>query len=144
MVIVTGMHELVDPARCRIWSGHNRDYAALNQRACADLIESLRAQGRQEVPAIVRRVTGDPDHAFEVVCGARRHWSVTWLRAHGDAGFRFLVEPREMSDEEAFRVADLENRSRKDLRTTNAPPTMPGRSRPTMPAASSAWPNGCK
>ena len=50
-----------------------------------------------------------------MVCGARRHWSVTWLRAHDYPGFRFLVEPREMSDEEAFRVADLENRSRKDL-----------------------------
>src|SRR5206468_1996411 len=29
--------------------------------------------------------------------------------------FKFLVEPRELSDEEAFRVADLENRSRRDL-----------------------------
>ena len=29
--------------------------------------------------------------------------------------FRFLIEPRELSDEEAFRLADLENRSRKDL-----------------------------
>ena len=112
---VTRVHELVDPARCRIWAGHNRDYAALNEAACADLIESLKAQGRQEVPAIVRRVADDPEHDFEVVCGARRHWSVTWLRTHDHPELRFLVEPRELSDEEAFRVADLENRSRKDL-----------------------------
>lgn len=112
---VTRVHELVDPARCRIWAGHNRDYAALNETACADLIESLKAQGRQEVPAIVRRVTDDTAHEFEVICGARRHWSVAWLRAHDYSEFRFLVEPRELSDEEAFRVADLENRSRKDL-----------------------------
>lgn len=112
---VTRVHELVDPVRCRIWTGHNRDYSALNEAVCGDLLESLRAQGRQEVPAIVRRVTGDPDCEFEVICGARRHWSVTWLRAHDYPDFRFLIEPREMSDEEAFRVADLENRSRKDL-----------------------------
>lgn len=112
---VTRVHELVDPARCRIWAGHNRDYSALNETACSDLLESLKAQGRQEVPAIVRRVAGDPQHEYEVVCGARRHWSVTWLRAHDYPEFRFLVEAREMTDEEAFRVSDLENRSRKDL-----------------------------
>jgi len=112
---VTRVHELIDPGRCRIWAGHNRDYAALDENVCADLIESLRAQGRQEVPAIVRRVLGDAAHEFEVICGARRHWSITWLRSHDYPDFRFLVEPREMSDEEAFRVADLENRSRKDL-----------------------------
>jgi len=112
---INRMHELMDPARCRIWAGHNRDYAALNEAVCADLIESLRAQGRQEVPAIVRRVTDDPAYEYEVICGARRHWSVTWLRAHDYPEFRFLIEPRELSDEEAFRVADLENRSRKDL-----------------------------
>ncbi len=113
--LVTRTHELVDPARCRIWEGHNRDYSGLDAEACADLIESLRAQGRQEIPAIVRRVTGDPACDFEVVCGARRHWSVTWLRAHDRPELRFLVEPRELSDEEAFRVSDLENRSRRDL-----------------------------
>ena len=112
---VTRVHELVDPVRCRIWEGHNRDYAALDETACADLIESLRAQGRQEVAAIVRRVAGDPAHDFEVVCGARRHWSVSWLKQHDYPDFRFLIEPRELTDEEAFRVADLENRSRKDL-----------------------------
>ena len=109
------VHELVDPARCRIWAHHNRDYAALTAENCADLIDSIKAQGRQEVPAVVRRVSGDPDHAFEVVCGARRHWTVTWLRAHDYPELKFLVEPRELTDEEAFRIADLENRSRQDL-----------------------------
>jgi ParB family transcriptional regulator, chromosome partitioning protein len=113
--VVTRVHEFVDPARCRIWAGHNRDYAALDENNCSDLLESLRAHGRQEVPAIVRRVTDDPAVDFEVVCGARRHWSVSWLRRNGYPEFRFLVEPRELTDEEAFRVADLENRHRKDL-----------------------------
>ena len=113
--LINRSHEAVDPAICRIWEGHNRDYEALNEEVCGDLLESLRAQGRQEVPAIVRRVVGNPQFKFEVICGARRHWSVSWLRAHGQPAFQFVVEPRELSDEEAFRVADLENRSRKDL-----------------------------
>ena len=112
---VTRVQEFVDPARCRIWEGHNRDYAALTPENCADLIESFRAQGKQEVPAIVRRIGGDADYAYEVICGARRHWTVSWLRANNFPEFRFLVEPRELTDEEAFRLADLENRNRRDL-----------------------------
>jgi ParB family transcriptional regulator, chromosome partitioning protein len=113
--VTTRVHESVDPAICRIWSGHNRDYPSLNEEVCADLITSLRAQGRQEVPAIVRRVTDHPAFRFEVICGARRHWSVSWLRKHDYPDFKFVIEPRELTDEEAFRIADLENRSRKDL-----------------------------
>lgn len=113
--VVNSPQELVDPARCRIWARHNRDYAALSEARCADLIESLLAQGRQEVPAIVRRVADDPAHDFEVICGARRHWSVAWLRAHNHPEIRYLVEIRDLTDEQAFRVADLENRARADL-----------------------------
>lgn len=112
---ITRVQELVDPACCRIWEGHNRDYGALDQETCADLIESFKAQGRQEVPAIVRRVDNDPTHTYEVVCGARRHWTVSWMRTHSYPEFKFLIEPRELTDEEAFRVADLENCSRRDL-----------------------------
>lgn len=112
---VARIHESVDPAVCKIWDGHNRDYSALNEETCRDLIDSLRAQGRQEVPAIVRRLKGDAGFSYEVICGARRHWSVAWLRAHDRPDLKFLVEPRELNDEEAFRIADLENRSRSDL-----------------------------
>ena len=112
---ITRMQEFVDPARCCIWEGHNRDYAALNEANCADLIEGLRSQRKQEVAAIVRRISGDPAHDFEVICGARRHWTVSWLRANSFPEFKFLVEPRELTDEEAFRLADLENRHRRDL-----------------------------
>ncbi|WP_257551706.1 ParB/RepB/Spo0J family partition protein [Sphingopyxis sp. DBS4] len=107
--------ELVDPARCRIWERHNRDYAALNEERCADLIETIVAQGKQEFPAIVRRVTGDPDHDYEVISGARRHWTVSWLRANNYPDIRYLIEIRSLTDEQAFRVSDLENRAREDL-----------------------------
>ena len=107
--------ELVDPARCRMWSAHNRDYAALNEERCADLITSLKAQGKQEVAAIVRRLENDEQFDFEVISGARRHWSISWLRKNNYPEFRFLVEIRVLSDEEAFRLSDIENRAREDL-----------------------------
>ena len=69
--------QLVDPARCRMWARHNRDYDLLDEASCADLLESLRAQGEQEFPAIVRRVEDDPAFDYEVICGARRHWAVS-------------------------------------------------------------------
>jgi ParB family chromosome partitioning protein len=55
------------------------------------------------------------DYEFEVICGARRHWSISWLRSHNYPDFKFLVDVREIGDEEAFRLADIENRARDDL-----------------------------
>ena len=107
--------KLVDPARCRMWERHNRRYDLLNESVCGDLLESLRSQGEQEFPAIVRRVEGDPDYDFEVICGARRHWAVSYLKNVEHRDIRYLVEERELTDEQAFRLADVENRSRKDI-----------------------------
>jgi ParB family chromosome partitioning protein len=117
----------VDPARCRMWARHNRRYDLLDEQSCADLIEGIRAQGGQEFPAIVRPLPRDgaggaadpaddgPEHDWEVICGARRHWTISWLRANGYPRFRFLIEVRELDDEEAFRLADIENRDRRDI-----------------------------
>jgi ParB family chromosome partitioning protein len=105
----------VEPERCRMWERHNRRYELLNDTRCADLIEGFKAQGQQEFPAVVRRVNDDPDHQYEVICGARRHWTVAWLRAHSYRQFKFLIEIRDLSDEEAFRLGDIENRDREDI-----------------------------
>lgn len=107
--------KLVDPARCRMWARHNRRYDLLSPIVCADLLESLRAQGVQEFPAIVRRVEDNADFDYEVVCGARRHWSISYLRNVEHREIRFLIEERELTDEAAFRLADVENRSRLDI-----------------------------
>lgn len=104
----------VDPSECRMWERHNRDYALLNEENCRDLIDGIKAQGRQEFAAVVRPID-DPDYKYEVICGARRHFAVSWLRANNYTQFKYLVEPREMSDEEAFRLADIENREREDI-----------------------------
>ncbi len=104
----------IDPAACCMWQRHNRDYALLNEDNCRDLIDGIRAQGRQEFPAIVRR-SPDPLYEFEVICGARRHFAVSWLRANNYPQFKYLIEVRDLSDEEAFRLADIENRDREDI-----------------------------
>jgi ParB family transcriptional regulator, chromosome partitioning protein len=106
---------LVDPARCRMWARHNRAYSLLTADSCADLLDSLRAQGEQEFPAVVRRVADDPNIDWEVICGARRHWSVSYLRNVEHRDIKFLIDERVLSDEAAFRLSDLENRARQDI-----------------------------
>jgi len=105
----------VDPERCRMWAYHNRRYDLLNEQNCADLLEGIKVQGEQEFPAIVRRVEGDTDVDFEVICGARRHWAISWLRTNNFPKYKFLIEVRDLNDEEAFRLADAENRDRNDI-----------------------------
>ena len=106
---------LVDPAICRMWERHNRAYDLLTEANCRDLIDGLLAQGRQEFPAIVRRLPEGESQRYEVICGARRHFAVSWLRANNYPQFKYLVEERELTDEEAFRLADIENRDREDI-----------------------------
>ena len=106
----------VDPAVCRMWAKHDRMYDRLTPASCEDLITSIRAQGRQEVPALVRRLKDDPEgFEYEVVAGARRHYAVSYLRTEENRDVGFLVEVRDMADEEAFRFSDIENRSRQDI-----------------------------
>jgi ParB family chromosome partitioning protein len=106
---------LVDPVRCRMWTRHNRKYNLLSADSCADLLESMRAQGEQEFPAVVRRVTDDPAYDWEVICGARRHWTVSYLRDVEHREIKFLIDERVLTDEAAFRLSDLENRAREDI-----------------------------
>lgn len=104
----------IDPARCKMWDHHNRRYDLLSEDRCRDLIDGFIAQGRQEFPAIVRKLDGQ-DHDYEVICGARRHWTVSWLRANNYPDFNFLIEIRDLTDEQAFRLSDIENRDREDI-----------------------------
>ncbi|WP_323718619.1 ParB/RepB/Spo0J family partition protein [Paracoccus aminovorans] len=105
----------VDPASCVMWARHNRAYDLLTEDNCRDLIDSLKAQGQQEFPAIVRKLPPGQGAEYEVICGARRHFAVSWLRANNYSQFRYLIEVRDLTDEEAFRLADIENRDRADL-----------------------------
>lgn len=106
---ITRVVRRVDPERCRIWARHNRRYDLLSPESCADLIEGFRQQGGQEFPAVVRRLNDGGPHEYEVISGARRHWTARFLK------YDFLIEERELTDLEAFRLSDIENRHREDL-----------------------------
>jgi ParB family chromosome partitioning protein len=113
--VVTDKTEFVDPARCRPWRLHNRDLDHLNEASCRDLIDAFLSAKKQRIPAIVRRLTGESDYDYEIIAGVRRWWTVTWLREHNHPEFDYLVTIQKIGDEEAFRVSDIENRSRKDI-----------------------------
>ncbi|SFR91301.1 ParB/RepB/Spo0J family partition protein [Sphingomonas jatrophae] len=106
---------LLDPARVRVWPGNARSYSHLSEANCRELIDSLVAEGGQKVPAVVRRVEGDPAHDYEVIAGTRRHWSISWLRAHSYPDMMLLAQVAVLDDEAAFRLADIENRARADV-----------------------------
>lgn len=113
--LVTDRTEFVDPAKCRPWRLHNRDLDHLDETSCRDLIDAFLSARKQRIPAIVRRLRDDPDHDYEIIAGVRRWWTVRWLREHHHTEFDYLVTVQQLTDEEAFRVSDIENRSRKDI-----------------------------
>lgn len=104
----------VSPGECAMWEHHNRAYDLLNEDNCRDLIDGIKSQGRQEFPAIVRRRKGQ-GAKYEVICGARRHFAISWLQRNNYPNFKYLIELRDLTDEEAFRLADIENRDREDI-----------------------------
>jgi ParB family transcriptional regulator, chromosome partitioning protein len=106
---------LLDPARVRVWPGNARIYANLTEESCRELIDSILAENGQKVPAVVRRVEDDPLYDYEVIAGTRRHWSISWLRANNYPDMVFVAQVQALDDESAFRLADLENRARKDV-----------------------------
>lgn len=105
----------LDPDRVRIWPGNARRYDALTEEMCQDLIDSILSEGGQKVAAAVRRVEGDPEYDYEVIAGTRRHWTISWLRRNSYPDMTFLAQVHELDDESAFRLADVENRARKDV-----------------------------
>lgn len=106
---------LLDPARVKVWPGNARSYEHLTEETCRELIDSIIAEGGQKVPAVVRRIEGDPDYDYEVIAGTRRHWSISWLRANSYPDMKFVAQVADLDDEAAFRLADLENRARQDV-----------------------------
>lgn len=106
---------LLDPSRVRVWSGNARYQAGLTEANCRDLIDAILSEGGQKVPAIVRRVEGDSTYDYEVIAGTRRHWAISWLRRNSWPDMMFLAQVHVLDDESAFRLADVENRARRDV-----------------------------
>ena len=69
------------PSECSIWPGNARDYAALSYDRCASLIESIREEGTNREPVVVRR-TPNAEQPYELIVGTRSHFSISWLHAN--------------------------------------------------------------
>ena len=106
----------IEPEKCRVWDGNDRDWDLLDEERCADLIESIPAKG-QEFPAIARILHDDPDgYEIEIICGTRRLWTVLYLRKVKLMKDLLLeVEIRDIDDEEAYRIQHVENFEREDI-----------------------------
>lgn len=102
------------PTECSIWPGNARDYAALTHERCASLIDSIREEGSNREPVVVRR-TPNAQHPYELIVGTRRHFSVSWLNANHHSEIDLIARIEGLDDEAAFRLADLENREREDV-----------------------------
>lgn len=106
---------LLDPLRVRVWEGNARIQTQLTEENCRDLIDSILAEGGQKVPVVVRHLHGDPSHDYELIAGTRRHFAIRWLRGHNYPEMKLLAQVADLDDEAAFRLADIENRARKDI-----------------------------
>lgn len=105
----------IDPRRVRVWEGNPRSYEKLTYDTTFDLIEGIKAEGGQKIPAMVRRVHDNEIYDFEVIAGSRRHFAISWLRENGHPALRFVAVVETVTDEEAFRLTELENRVRQDV-----------------------------
>lgn len=106
---------LLDPERVKVWEGNARIQSKLSDEACRDLIDSIIAEGGQKVPAVVRHLAGNPAYDYELIAGTRRHFAISWLRANSYPEMKLLAQVADLDDEAAFRLADIENRARKDI-----------------------------
>lgn len=98
----------VDPSLISIWEHHDRVYTRLTAEDCADILATL-GEG-QRVPVIVRPAADSSDYRYELVAGARRHWSASYLKR------ALLVEVNdEVGDKEAFELNQVDNLARQDV-----------------------------
>ncbi|EQB02203.1 ParB/RepB/Spo0J family partition protein [Sphingobium baderi] len=102
------------PDEVSIWPGNARDYAALTEERVRTLIDSLVAENGNRIPVIVRP-TPNGEKRYELVTGTRRHWAVAWLNANDHPEISLYASIEDLTDEAAFRVADIENREREDI-----------------------------
>lgn len=98
----------VNPFRCRMWSLHDRLEEHITEESCRGEIESVLRHG-QLVPALGRKLKGEPMHEVELIYGARRLFVARHLN------LPLKVELREMTDREAILAMDIENRQRQDI-----------------------------
>lgn len=105
----------VRPGDCNVWDGNPRDVGRLDADNCRTLIESIAAEGGNRIPVLVRAAPAGSTLPYELLVGSRRRFSVDWLNRNGRPEIFLNALVVELGDEEAFRLADIENRERQDI-----------------------------
>jgi ParB family chromosome partitioning protein len=105
----------IRPSDCSVWDGNPRDVPGLSYEGCRSLIESIAQEDGNRIPVLVRRNPPGAGRPYELLVGSRRRFAVDWLNHNGRPEVRLNAMIVEMSDEEAFRLADIENREREDI-----------------------------
>ena len=105
----------IQPGECSVWDGNPRDQPGLNAENCRSLIESVATESGNRIPVLVRLNGPDADRPYELLVGSRRRFAVDWLNHNGRPELRLNALIVDLSDEEAFRLADIENRERSDI-----------------------------
>ncbi|GFM31516.1 ParB-like protein [Novosphingobium sp. PY1] len=105
----------IRPNDCSVWDGNPRDQPGLTSENCRSLIESIAQEDGNRIPVLVRRNPPGSDAPYELIVGSRRRFSVDWLNHNGRPEIRLNALVVDLSDEEAFRLADIENREREDI-----------------------------
>lgn len=106
---------LIRAADCAVWDGNPRDQPGLTAESCRSLIESIAAEGGNRIPALVRLNPPDAELPYQLLVGSRRRFAIDWLNHNGRPELRLSALIVDMPDEEAFRLADIENRERADI-----------------------------
>ncbi|WP_232495833.1 ParB/RepB/Spo0J family partition protein [Novosphingobium kaempferiae] len=105
----------IRPADCSVWDGNPRDVPGLSADSCRSLIESIAQEDGNRIPVLVRHNPPGSELPYELLVGSRRRFSVDWLNHNGRPEIRLNAMIVDLSDEEAFRLADIENRERQDI-----------------------------
>jgi len=106
---------MLRPGECSVWNGNPRQQPGLTPESCRSLIESIASEGGNRIPVLVRLNPSDPEKPYELLVGSRRRYAVDWLNHNGRPELRLSALVVDLSDEEAFRLADIENRERADI-----------------------------
>lgn len=106
---------MIQPGECTVWDGNPRLQAGLTAESCRSLIESIAAEGGNRIPVLVRLNPPGSDRPYQLLVGSRRRFATDWLNHNGRPELRLSALIVDLSDEEAFRLADIENREREDI-----------------------------
>lgn len=105
----------ISPGECTVWDGNPRDQPGLTPQSCRSLIESIQQEGGNRIPVLVRLNPPGSERPYQLLVGSRRRFAVDWLNHNGRPEMRLSALVVDLSDEEAFRLADIENRERADI-----------------------------